>query len=340
MIDKNIRSIGELLAEKRRITVVSHTNPDGDAIGAGLGLTKILTRLGHEVRFMVPNNYPYFLDWIDGIELIHIYKTEKEACDKFIAASDVVFCVDFNLIDRLEGLGVAIMANGGAKKVLIDHHPMPPEGVYDIMISDAAASSTSLLIYNLIVGLGAERFLDKSVAESLYVGISTDTGNFSFGNLSPELFRTVARLVECGIDLPKLNIGIYNNFSADRMRLMGYILDKKMKFTDKPWIAYMSLDAEEMKKYNFRQGDSEGFVNLPLSIKDVRMSVIFIEAADCIKVSLRSQGDIDVNRFARKYFNGGGHKNAAGGKYFGALGDCIAFFLEVIDDIVQNSCSK
>ncbi|MDR0954961.1 MAG: DHH family phosphoesterase, partial [Rikenellaceae bacterium] len=323
MIDKKeVEALKELLAEPKRITVVSHVNPDGDAIGSGLAWTAMLEEQGHTVRFIVPNAYPAFLEWMAEINKVYVYKIDPEALDEYIAESELIFCLDFNQIDRLDALGLRIAENGKAKRILIDHHLQPPQN-FNLMFSDTSSSSTSLLVYELLEALGWEKQVNYPVAEALYVGICTDTGNFSFGYLTPELFRVVARLVEKGVDPPKLNVAIYNNFSAERMRLMGYMLHQKMEIIPTYRAACMTLDKEEQKRFRFKPGDSEGFVNLPLSIKTVSLSAFFLETKECIKVSLRSRGEIDVNDMARKYFNGGGHKNAAGGKHFGPMREAV-----------------
>ena len=330
MIDEQkISELRTLLAEPRQITVVSHVNPDGDAIGSGLAWTRLLEKHGHTVRFIVPNPYPAFLEWMTDIAEVHVWKMETEACEQYIAGSEIVFCLDFNQIERLEKLGEEIVKNTRAAKVLVDHHLQPPQE-YDLAFSDTTASSTSLLVYQLAEALGWDDDLDYPAAEALYVGICTDTGNFAFGHLTPELFRVVARLVEKGVDPPKLNIAIYDNYSANRMRLMGYMLNEKMEVFPEYRAACMALDKTEQKQYNFQPGDSEGFVNLPLSIKNISLTAFFLETRECIKVSLRSQGEIDVNRIARQYYNGGGHKNAAGGKYFGTMEEAVGIFKELM----------
>lgn len=330
MIDpKKVAELREMLREPKQITVVSHVNPDGDAIGSGCAWTRMLEKKGHTVRFIVPNAYPAFLDWMQEIEQVHIYKMDPEAYAGYIAESDVIFCLDFNQLGRIEQLGDEISKNQKAAKILVDHHLEPP-AEYDIMFSDTNSSSTSLLVYELIEALGWEEEMTYPVAEALYVGINTDTGNFAFGQLSPELFRIVAKLVEKGVNPPKLNIAIYDNYSADRMRLMGYMLNEKMEVFPEFQAACMALDKDEQRKYNFQPGDSEGFVNLPLSIKNIAITAFFLETRECIKVSLRSQGEIDVNRMARQYYNGGGHKNAAGGKHFGSIEQAVELFKTAI----------
>lgn len=326
---KKVEELRNILSSPKQITVVSHVNPDGDAIGSGLAWTAMLEKHGHTVRFMVPNAYPAFLDWMAGINDTYIYKMDPDACAGFVAGSEVIFCMDFNQINRIEQLGEEIEKNKTAVRVLIDHHLEPPQE-YDLMFSDTGSSSTALLTCELIEALGWEKEISYPVAEALYVGINTDTGNFAFGHLTPELFRVIARLVEKGVDPPKLNIAIYNNYSAERMRLMGYMLNEKMEVMPQYRAACMALDKEEQKKYNFQPGDSEGFVNLPLSIKNIALTAFFLETRECIKVSLRSQGDIDVNQMARQYYNGGGHKNAAGGKHFGSIEQAVDIFKQIL----------
>lgn len=332
MIDpRKITVLTELLAVPRRVAVVSHVNPDGDAIGSGLAWAVVLEAAGHEVRFYVPNPAPGFLDWMAGIDRVLAYKMDPEAADAWVEAAEVVFCLDFNRLDRLEGLGEAVLRNAAAARVLVDHHIDPPAG-FTLSFSDPAASSTALVVWELIEALGWAGWVSLPVAEALYVGICTDTGNFSFGHLTPELFRTVARLVELGVDPPRLHIAIYNNFSADRMRLMGYLLHHKMELIPEARAACMALDKAEQKRFHFQPGDSEGFVNLPLSIRGVALSAFFLETRECIKVSLRSQGDIDVNELARRLYDGGGHKNASGGKFFGPMAGAVRRFREALGE--------
>ncbi len=331
IVTLNADTLGQLktwLATPRKITVVAHANPDGDAIGSGLGWTRFLEKLGHEVMFVVPNYFPAFLNWMEGIDKVCIYKRDAEVVAPFVAASELICCLDFNDLKRLEGLSEIIL-NSLAPRVLIDHHLSPPDD-YALSFSNTGASSTAYLAYKVIEGMGLEDVVDRTIAESLLVGITTDTGNFAFGNLTPDLFRVVGSLVGQGVDLPRMNIAIYSNFSENRMRLMGYALDRKMEIVPGRNVAYIWLDQAELKQYKFEPGDTEGFVNLPLAIGHIGMSALFVETLDCIKVSLRSQGEIDVNLFARKYFNGGGHKNASGGKFFGTMEEALATFRAAI----------
>lgn len=301
----------------QRVVIASHTNPDGDAIGSSLSWASLLRAHGHQVTCVVPNRYPAFLEWLPGISELKVFKQHPEEVEKAVTEADTIYCLDFNQIQRLDGIGEFILKNEGAKKVLIDHHLDPPHG-WDIEISDPRSSSTCFIIYSLIEALGGEITLE--MAEQLYVGIMTDTGNFAHSNLSPELFRAVARLVECGLDIPLVNRRIYNSFTPERLKLLGYALSKmEIVGADPIKSAYITLTEAELRRFNFRMGDSEGFVNYPLSIKGLAVSALLIQTRNFIRISFRSRPDVDVSEFARLYFEGGGHKNASGGKSFDPL---------------------
>ncbi len=326
MLTENLNQLRELLdGPKFKAAVLSHNNPDGDAIGSALALGRLLENFGHAAVCAVPNRFPYFLSWMEGVGQMHIYKTDPQAVSEAIASAEVIFYVDFNNPSRLEGLSDTLEANTTAKKVLIDHHPQPADG-FDITISDPASSSTSFLIYTIIEKIYGTAVIDYRMAESMFVGMMTDTGNFSFSELSPALFRAVAVLVEKGIDIPRINSLVYNSFSEGRVRLVGYALYRKMEIVEPYKAGYISLTEAELRRFNFQVGDTEGIVNLPLTIEGMGMSALFVQTRQFIRVSLRSRGDVDVNLFARDYFNGGGHRNAAGGKSFATMGETIAHF--------------
>ena len=331
-IDKErVEELRNLLAEPRKIVIVGHTNPDGDAIGSSLALAEALTAHGHDVTCALPNNYPYYLRWIPNSERIIIYRNDKEhRADKAIAEADVIICADMNSLTRADELGAMVATNTTAKRVLIDHHLFPTEG-FDIVFSYTESSSTAFLMYTILVALYGEEVINQTIATQLYVGIMTDTGNFAFSNLTPELFRAVAALSATGIDIPQIYNNIYNSFTEGRARLFGYTINRKMKTLLGGKVAYMSLTEEEMRRFWFQQGDNEGFVNYPLSIKKMKMSAMFTAQQGFIRVSLRSRGDVDVDTFARRYFNGGGHKNAAGGKSFVSMEETIAHYIDSVN---------
>ena len=297
--EKHIGSLRELLARPRlRIVTVSHANPDGDAVGSSLAWAEVLRGLGHEVTCIVPNKYPYFLDWMPGIGEVVVFKTDAEGrAAKAVAEADAIFCLDFNAVSRLEILSATIEANTTACRVLIDHHLQPDEG-FDIVFSHPEASSTCFLVYCLVEALYGREAVTRRMAELLYVGMMTDT--------------------------------------EGRARLFGYAINRKMNLIEDGTVAYMSLMENEMRRFQFQQGDSEGFVNYALTIKKVKMSAMFLAHRKFIRISLRSRGDVDVNLFARRYFNGGGHKNAAGGKSFLTMQETIDHYVRSVREFAEE----
>ncbi len=322
-------------ASRKNVLVVSHYNPDGDALGSSVAWMRLLEGMGHRVTCVVPNRFPHFLEWIPGIDRVRVFVDHGAEVRKAAEEADIVFCLDFNNISRLEGLTAAVEANVKAKKILIDHHLDPPRGYFDLEFSYTDASSTAYIVCKLISRLAGKEAIDKYMGTALYVGIMTDTGNFSYSNLSPDLFRTVATLVENGVDIPAINYRIYNSYSEGRVRLLGYALGPKMEMLQGGRAAVISLTEAEMRRFGFRQGDSEGFVNYPLSIETVKMSALLTQNHKFIRVSLRSRGDVDVNEFARRYFGGGGHKNAAGGKSTDTMAVTLERFRRAVADYLK-----
>ncbi len=313
------------------IVVLSHSNPDGDAVGSSLAMGRMLEKLGHRVTCAVPNRFPSFLSWLTDIGRLMVYKLQQEQVEESLKDAEMIICLDFNTPARLEALAEALQANTTARRILIDHHPQPAPG-FNITISDTEASSTSFLLYRVITEMYGEQVIDQPMAEALFVGMMTDTGNFSFSSLTPGLYRAVASLVSKGVDVPRINSLVYNSFSEGRIRLMGYAIDRKMEIVERHNAAYITLTEAELRRFDFQVGDTEGFVNIPLSIGKVVMSAMFVQTRQFIRVSLRSRGDVDVNCFARQYFNGGGHHNAAGGKSFMTMPQTIAHYRKSLDE--------
>ncbi|MBR5465198.1 MAG: DHH family phosphoesterase [Alistipes sp.] len=332
----HIEQLHSWLTERpMKIVTVSHTNPDGDAIGSSLAWAQVLRGMGHSVISIVPNRHPYFLNWMPHIKELVIFKQAAEQAREAIREADMIFCLDFNALSRLEILSDALAENNHARRILIDHH-LSPEAGFDLLFSYPDSSSTSFLVYEIIEQMLGVEVITKEMAELLYVGMMTDTGNFAFSHLSPELFRAVAVLLERGIVIPDIYNNVYNAYTAGRARLFGYAINRKMELIHNGKVAYMSLKESEMRRFCFQQGDSEGFVNYPLTIKKVKMSAMFIEQHDFIRISLRSRGLVDVNLFARKYFNGGGHKNAAGGKSFDTIERTIERYIEAVEEFATE----
>ena len=334
ILSQKIDQLRELLSRpEQNIVILSHTNPDGDAVGSSIAWAEALRREGHKVTCIVPNKYPYYLDWMSGIKEIVTFKYDPEGlAPEAVAKADLIFCLDFHSLSRLDApLGELIETNTTAKRILIDHHLDPSEN-FTLMFSHPESSSTSFLVYCLIEKLWGAESIDSKQAEVLYVGMMTDTGNFSFSHLTPELYRALAVLSATGINIPQIYNNVYNSFTEGRARLFGYVINRKMRLLRKGTVAHLSLTEEEMRRFWFQQGDSEGFVNYPLTIKKMKMSAIFVEHHDFIRVSLRSRGNVDVNLFAARYFEGGGHKNAAGGKSFVSMAETIARFESAVEE--------
>jgi bifunctional oligoribonuclease and PAP phosphatase NrnA len=324
-INKNtLEKIDDILKSKPKILIITHNNPDGDALGSTLGLYHVLKNQGFWVAMITPNDFPEFLQWLPDNNLIISGFTAKKLALERINSVDVIFCLDFNKSNRLASFEKAFL-NSKAKKILIDHHPDPGDFA-DITISDTSVSSCAEKLWQFINNMGWTKHIDKKVAECIFTGIMTDTGTFSFNSSTKETYKVVSELLDFGINKDEIFDSVYNNYSADRMKLLGYCLEQKMKVFPEYNAAYISITKEELKRFNFKSGDTEGFVNLPLTIKGIRFSALFIENKGFIKASFRSKGKFDVNKYAVKNYRGGGHENASGGEFTGNLDECNDFF--------------
>ncbi len=322
---REIHRIKKLLeGGNRNIAVLTHVNPDGDAIGSCLALARILSNRGHQAGIITPNVYPDFLKWMPGNDQVFIFNNARKTARGIIENAEIIFCVDFNDLSRIKEIN-ELVAKSSALKVLIDHHPTDSYFA-DVVYCDVATSSTAELIFDFVHELGFEKAVDIESATCIFTGIMTDTGCFSFNSSIPHTYRVVAKLLEYGIDKDSAYYKVYDNFSSDRMHLLGYALDKKMEFFPEYNTAVISLSREEQKRYYFQPGDSEGFVNYPLSVKGIKFSAFFIEKEDHVKMSFRSKGTFAVNRFANQHFNGGGHLNASGGEYRGTMDAALKEF--------------
>ena len=334
MIDlsKYTKELSKLFSTSGNILIICHINPDGDSVGAQLALYHYFKSKGKDVSLLAPNNLQEFLKWMDGAELINIFIKDRRKGRMLIEQADLIIMLDFNQSDRLGEAEDSVIAST-AKKVVIDHH-LNPKDFADMVISDPSKCSTSELIHEVICEINGERFMNRSYAEALYVGIITDTGNFEHGSYSSRTFRIVADLLDTGILKEKIINLIYNNFSSDRIRLQGFALNQRMVVLPEFKSAYIYLSKDDLKTYNHVKGDTEGFVNMPLSIKGINFSALFIEKDNFIKLSFRSKGKFPSNEFASLYFSGGGHLNASGGEYTDTLENTIAYFLKVLEENV------
>jgi phosphoesterase RecJ-like protein len=331
-LSKYTKEISKLFSSSENILIICHINPDGDSVGAQLALYHYFKSTGKNVSLLAPNNLQEFLKWMDGVSQINIFIKDRKKCRVLIDEADLIIMVDFNQANRL-GEAEDLVIASRAKKVIIDHH-LNPESFADLIISDPAMCSTSELVHELICLVNGANFMNRSYAEALYVGIITDTGNFEHGSYSSRTFRIVAELLDSGIKKETIINLIYNNFSSDRLRLQGFALNQRMVVIPELNTAYIYLSKEDMKEYNHVKGDTEGFVNMPLSIKGINFSALFIEKDNFIKLSFRSKGQFPTNEFASQYFSGGGHLNASGGEYFDTLDNAIAYFLKVLKENV------
>ena len=332
MIDlaKYTKELSKLFESSNNILLISHINPDGDTIGSQLALYQYLTSKGRNVRMLSPNNLQEFLKWMDGTDHINVFIKNRKECRKLIQEADLIVMLDFNQPNRL-GEAERFVKASVATKVIIDHH-IDPYGIANLVISDTSKCSTAELVHELIFLMNGKPFLNKSYAEDIYVGIITDTGNFEHGSYSGNTFRLVADLIETGIETSKVLNVIYNNFSADRMKLLGLALNKRMNVLPEYKTAYIVLSKQDLTEYNHVNGDTEGFVNIPLSIKGIVFSVLLIEKENFVKLSFRSRGKFPVNAFASRYFSGGGHINASGGEYHDTLENSVSYFLRVLKE--------
>ncbi|MBN2274404.1 MAG: bifunctional oligoribonuclease/PAP phosphatase NrnA [Bacteroidales bacterium] len=311
-----------------KIVIITHFNPDGDAIGSTLGLQMSLKKAGHTCHVIVPNDFPDFLKWLPGADEIITLPGNEEKIIQHIQSSDILFFVDFNDVRRMKGINEPV-TQSQAFKVLIDHHPDPVVEV-DCMLSDTNVSSSAELVYRFLQKTTLKDHMDREIALCLFVGIMTDTGCFSYNSSSPDTYFIVADLLCYGIDKDKIYYRIYDSFSSDRMRLLGFCLDKRMEYYPSHRTAMIWLSQKDQEKYNFQIGDSEGFVNYPLSIRGVRFSAFFIEKEDHVKVSFRSKGAFPVNTFSARHFNGGGHRNASGGEIYESLETALDLFRDLL----------
>lgn len=317
------------------IVLVGHVNPDGDAIGSLSGMKSYLESIGKKVTAVVPNKYPQFLEFLDPEHKILLFSAEPEKVKEVIGKAQLIICMDFNSLGRIDALG-DVIASAQCTKVLIDHHP-GPDSIFNIVYSYPALSSTCEVAFWIIRGLeeifGNRMPLSSSIA--LYTGMMTDTNNFS-NSVLPSTFRMAGDLIEAGVDKEWVQKMVFGGYSQERMRLMGYMLSENMKILPQFNAAIMILSKEIKEKYKFEDGDSEGFVNLALNIKSVKISALFTEGDEFIRVSLRSKDDFSVNRLSREYFNGGGHERAAGGRLFIPVGEVEEYFIKSLGEFMNK----
>ncbi len=331
MDKEEIQQLKSLLDSPKKIIIIPHKNPDGDAIGSCLGLYHYLNKLNHKVHVIAPNDYPDFLKWVPGESSIIKYDSQKEDAENKIKNADLVFTLDFNALGRI-GSMEEVVTTTDAIKIMIDHHQQPDDYAR-FTYSDVSMSSTCEMVFNFIEMLDDLEKLDKDIATCLYMGIMTDTGSFRFGSTSSATHKTISVLIEKGADNSEIHNNIFDTNSYNRLQLLGCALSN-LKVIPEYRTAYITLTQEELNTFNFKKGDTEGFVNYGLSLKGIIFAVIFIESHQdqIIKISLRSKGGFSVNEVSRAHFSGGGHINAAGGKSDLNLQDTVDYFISILPD--------
>jgi bifunctional oligoribonuclease and PAP phosphatase NrnA len=332
MNEKDILAIQELLATSKKIAIIPHRSPDGDAMGSTLGLYHFLLKLNHQAVVIAPNEFPEFLAWLPSSETVLVYENDRVNCTKILNEAELVFTLDFNALHRT-GEMEQVLSKLSAPMIMIDHHQLP-DSYATFTYSDTSFGSTCEMIYNFISSLNQKALIDKTIASCLYTGILTDSGGFKFPKTTGTTHRIVAEFIDLGVENTEIPNLLFDNNSYERLQLLGRALQNMKVLFDKK-TSYISLSQKELDEFNYVKGDTEGIVNYGLTIKGIVFAAIFIEHKDenIIKISFRSQGDFDVNQFARDHFSGGGHINAAGGKSYDSLANTIKKFEQIISKI-------
>ncbi|MDR2148016.1 MAG: bifunctional oligoribonuclease/PAP phosphatase NrnA [Tannerella sp.] len=334
--NEKIQKLRAMIDEGDNIVIVTHELPDGDAVGSSLALYHYLNTFDKKsIKVIVPNEYPAFLRWMPGAGDIIEFNKFKDFGAQLIREADLIFCLDFNAIRRV-GRMDSVLAAADARKVLIDHH-LEPDNFCDLAISYPDMSSTSELLFRIICSLGSVDLLDRQTSECLYTGMMTDTGSFTYNSNNTEIYVIISELIRKGIDKDEIYRKVNQVYSEQRLRLMGYVLYEKLKIYRDKKTALFTLTQGELNRFRYKSGDTEGFVNLPLSIAGIEFSAFIREETNMKKISFRSTGNFPCNRFATQFFSGGGHKNASGGEFYGSLEDAVKTFEEGLAKLNPNN---
>ncbi len=325
-----LKELREELAESKKIVITTHHKPDGDAMGSSLGLYHFLCSLGHEVHVVTPTDYPYFLHWMPGNPEVIDFTKDAVKSAELVANADWIFCLDFNTLSRINELG-ELVRNSNAKKAMIDHH-LEPEGFEDFRYWDTTACAAAEMVYRLIVELELTDHINVDVATCLYTGIMTDSGSFRFPSTTSKVHRIIADLIDAGANNSHIHELIYDTNSENRLKFLGRVLGERMTVLPEYNTAYISIEQDLLKQYHIVTGDTEGIVNYALSIHGIKLAVLVIDRGELRKLSFRSKGEFPANEIAKKYFEGGGHRNAAGGASKESLENTVKKFLEVLPE--------
>lgn len=336
---QEILGLKKALSKPRKVVITTHHKPDADALGSSLGMAGYLKKGGHEVTVITPTDYPKFLAWMQGNDEVVVFNEgNEEKSAEIVSNADLIFCLDFSSLGRINELGTLVAA-AAAEKVLIDHH-LDPEGFASYNFWNTGASSTAELVYQLIIDMGDRDLIDKGLAEALYAGIMTDTGSFKHPSTTEYTHTVVSDLIRLGADVHRVSKLVYDNNTLEKLRFIGYALSEKLQVLPEFNVAYIAITAEELKRFNSRTGDTEGLVNYALSVEGVVMAAMLIDRTDGVKLSFRSIGDFPVSDFSRAHFEGGGHKNAAGGKSDLPLKETIDKFLSLLPQYKEQLNAK
>ena len=331
MTSDQLAQMDQLISTAQSVLVVCHKSPDGDAIGSSLGMAEYLRQRGKDVTVVVPDQYPDFLHWLPNSEKIVRYDKHPGKCDMLFKIADLIVCLDFNTPSRVEDMEPALVSSP-ARKILIDHH-LKPDVDADLVISQPEASSASELVFRVVWQLGGFPELGKAFAIPVYCGMMTDTGGFTFNSTRPEIFFIIGELLTKHIDKDKIYRNVYHNYSYDRIRLMGYVMYEKLVYLPEYHASYYAITRDEQKRFNFIKGDAEGLVNIPQQIKGLKLSISLredTEKPNLVWVSLRSVDDFPCNLVAERFFNGGGHLNASGGRLNCSIDEAVEIARQAI----------
>lgn len=320
-----------LLQQPQRVVITAHQKPDADAMGSTLALYHLLTQMGHQATVISPTNWASWLNWMPGVNTVIDFELHRQKSIELLQEADILFCLDFNIFHRTKNLAPHL-AEANCLKVLIDHHQEPDIDNFDYGISDTKKSSTCEMVYDFIMTSGNASLLNNDIAACLYAGVMTDTGSFRFPSTTASVHHMIADLKERGLQHAQIHENIYDNFLENRMRFIGHVLMNRMDISYEHNTALISISKKDLQRFQIKTGDTEGLVNYPLSIQGIKLAAIVIDRDEERKWSFRSKGGFDVNTFARKHFEGGGHFNAAGGRSSKSLEETVADFIKVVKE--------